>query len=87
MIWFILFLIVLIVGCYFVYKTAEVKELHKVRAAFENKEHAIQKLIEDKKENPNFNFDYYNGGLEELEEMKALIEKRIEELKTFDINI
>ena len=45
MIWFILFLIVLIVGCYFVYKTAEVKELHKVRAAFENKEHDIQKLI------------------------------------------
>ena len=83
--WFIAFLFILVIGCIVVYKTAEVKELHKMRAAFDVKEHDIQKLIEDRKDDPKFNLDYYNGEIEELEEMKALIEKRIEELKTFDI--
>ena len=48
MIWLILFIIVIIVACFVVYKTAEVHELHKIRAAFDIKRHDIEKLIQDK---------------------------------------
>jgi len=45
MIWFILFIIVIICGCIITYRTAEVNELHKMRAAFENRKHRIEELI------------------------------------------
>lgn len=86
MLWFILFIVLLICGCIVVYKTAEVHELHKMRAAFDNKEHAIKELMGERKNDSNFNFDYYQGELEELEEMKIMIENRINELKFYDIN-
>ena len=75
----------MVLACYCTYKTAEVHELHKVRAAFDNKEEEIKKIIESGSENPKFNLDYYKGEIEELEELKAQINKRIEELKNFDL--
>ena len=86
MLWFIGLILLLAVACIFVYKTAEVHELHNMRAAFENKEHAIKELLDEQKKDPKFNLDYYQGELEELEEMKAMIENRINELKFDDIN-
>jgi uncharacterized protein YpmB len=41
MIYIIVFLIVIIVACAVTYKTAEVHELHKMRAAFENRRHDL----------------------------------------------
>ncbi len=86
MIWFILFIVLMIIGCITVYKSAEVHELHKIRAAFDNKENSINELIRERKNDSNFNFDYYQGELKELEEMKIMIENRINELRFYDIN-
>lgn len=85
MIWFIAFLVLMAIGCYCTYRTAEVHELHKMRAAFDIKEHDIEKLINEHKEEKDFNKCYYEGEIEELEEMKKMIDKKIEELKAFDI--
>jgi len=87
MIWLIAFLALAILGCYFTYKTAEVHELHKMRAAFEDKRHDIEKLIADHKEDASFNDDYYNGELEEIDELESIIDEHIHLLKYFDINI
>ena len=43
---FILFLVFTAAGCYVAYKEAKVHELHKMRAAFENKKHEIEKIME-----------------------------------------
>jgi hypothetical protein len=56
-----------------------------MRAAFENREEDIKGLISENSKDPKFNLDYYNGEIEELEELKAEIDKRIEELKNFDV--
>ena len=85
MIWLIIFLVILGLGCYCTYKSAEVHELHKVRAAFENKKHEIEKLINEHNTEKDFNKIFYEGEIEELEELKKEIDKRIEELKAFDI--
>ena len=85
MMWFILFIIVIIVACFVVYKTAEVHELHKMRAAFENKRHDIEKLMQDRKNDSDFNDDYYQGELEELDEVEAIIDENIHLLKYFDL--
>ena len=85
MIWFIGFLILIIISCFLTYKTAEVHELHKIRATFDVKELNIKKEIENHKDDSSFNLDYFNGEIEELEEMKSLIDKKIEELKNYDI--
>lgn len=76
MIWFfILFLVILVLACFATYKTAEVHELHKVRAAFDYKREDIEKLIEAHKKDKDFNLDYYQGELEELDELTAFIEE------------
>ena len=46
--WFILFLVIIIFGCYFAYKEGEIHELHKVRAdfmKFEESHREIKNLI------------------------------------------
>lgn len=85
MIWFIGFLILAIIGCYCTYKTAEVHELHKMRAAFENKKHDIENLIAEHNKDANFNDDYYQGELEEIDEIEAIIDENIHLLKYFDV--
>ena len=85
MIWFILFIMIIIVACFVVYKSAEVHELHKMRAAFENKRHDIEKLIKDRKNDFDFNNDYYQGELEELDEVEEIIDENIHLLKYFDL--
>lgn len=85
MIWFILFITVIIVACFVVYKSAEVHELHKMRAAFEDKRHDIEKLIKEHKADSDFNNDYYQGELEELDEVEAIIDENIHLLKYFDL--
>lgn len=44
---FFAFIAVAVFGCIAVYKTAEVHELHKMRAAFENRRRHIQRLVEE----------------------------------------
>ena len=85
MLWFIGFIVLSALACFCVYRTAEVHELHKMRACFENKKHEIEKLIKDEGEEKDFNKVFYEGEIEELEELKMEIDKRIEELKNFDI--
>lgn len=85
MIWFIGILALMIFGCYCTYRSAEVHELHKMRAAFENRERDVEELIEKHTGEKDFNKVFYEGEIEELEELKAAIDKRIQELKTFDI--
>lgn len=85
MIWLIAFLILIIAGCYCTYKTAEVHELHKMRAAFEDKKHDIEKLIANRKDNSDFSNDYYQGELEEIDEVEAIIDEELRLLKIFDI--
>lgn len=85
MIWLILFIIVIIVACFVVYKTAEVHELHKIRAAFDIKRHNIEKLIQDRKNDSDFNNDYYLGALDELEEVETIIDENIHLFKYFDL--
>ncbi len=75
----------MIIGCYCTYRSAEVHELHKMRAAFENREHEVEEFIEKHTNEKDFNKVFYEGEIEELEELKAAIDKRIQELKTFDI--
>lgn len=85
MIWLIAFLILAVIGCYCTYKTAEVHELHKMRAAFEDKKHDIEKLIADRKDDSDFKDDYYQGELEEIDEVEAIIDEELRLLKIFDI--
>ena len=85
MLWFIGFIILAIIACFCTYKTAEVHELQKMRAAFENKEHEIEKLIKEHSEEKDFNKVFYEGEIEELEELKLEIDKKIEKLRTFDV--
>ena len=42
--WFILFLVIIIFGCYFAYKEGEIHELHKVRADFMKFEEAHREI-------------------------------------------
>jgi hypothetical protein len=85
MFWFIGFLVLAVFACIFVYRTAEVHELHNVRAAFENRERDIKKLIQERSEEKDFNKVFYEGEIEELEELKKEIDAQIEKLKNFDI--
>lgn len=80
----ILLIVLLIVSAIVVYKSAEVHELHKMRAAFEDKREDIRQLIIERKMDPNFNYDYYQGELEEIDELEALIDEELEILKNFD---
>ena len=81
---FILLIVLLIVSAIVVYKSAEVHELHKMRAAFEDKREDIRQLIIERKMDPNFNYDYYQGELEEIDELEVLIDEELEILKNFD---
>lgn len=83
----IIFVVVLVVAAVAVYKTAEIHELHKMRAAFENRKIDIQKLIEDRKDSdPDFNYEYYQGELQEIDELNALIDEELEILKNFNFD-
>ena len=47
MIWILIgFLICMVAGCYVAYKEAKIHELHKMRAAFEDKKHSIENLMD-----------------------------------------
>lgn len=74
----ILILIVLIAAAIVTYKTAEVHELHKMRAAFEDRRASIEELIKQKKNDENFNNDYYQGELEAIDEVEAIIKEELD---------
>ena len=74
MIWvLVLFLICIAFGCYVAYKEAKHHELHKMRAAFEDKKHDIETLIakEDDKENK----EILKGELLGFEKAVEMLEK------------
>lgn len=78
MIWvLVLFLICIAVGCYVTYKEAKHHELHKMRAAFEDKKHDIETLIA--KEGDKENKEILKGEL-------LGFEKAVEMLKKDDVN-
>jgi hypothetical protein len=77
---FILGLVLIVVAAIVVYKTAEVHELHKMRAAFEDKRHYLEGIINQGSDSK----DYYLGELHELEELETLIDEELEILKDFD---
>lgn len=84
MIWFILFIIVIIVGCFIVYREAEVHELHKMRAGFENRKHQIEEHIllgTQGKSVEELETDEEKGELEELKEVIEMIDEEIERVK------
>ena len=56
-----------------------------MRAAFEDKKHDIEKLIADRKDDSDFSNDYYQGELEEIDEVEAIIDEELRLLKIFDI--
>ena len=77
---FILGLVLIVVAAIVVYKTAEVHELHKMRAAFEDKRQYLEGIIKQDSDSK----DYHLGELHELEELEALIDEELEILKNFD---
>lgn len=81
---FILGLALIAAAAIVAYKTAEVNELHKMRATFEDKRKYIKKLIEEHQSDPNFNNDYYQGELEAIDEIEEIIDENIHLLKYFD---
>ena len=74
---FLLFLIFAAVGCYIAYKEAKVHELHKMRAAFEDRRHKVEELI--KTEDPNEDkdvIDIFKGEIMGFDKaISALIEE------------
>ena len=77
---FILGLVLIVGAAIVVYKTAEVHELHKMRAAFEDRRQYLEGIINQGSDSK----DYYLGELHELEELEALIDEELEILKNFD---
>ena len=77
MIWVCLIFVVLIVfGCYVTYKEAKHHELHKVRACFENKHHKIEELLENaEKEHDEEVERIFLGELRGIEEALEMIGK------------
>lgn len=77
---FILGLVLIVGAAIVVYKTAEVHELHKMRAAFEDRRQYLEGIINQGSDSK----DYYLGELHELEELESLIDEELEILKNFD---
>ena len=79
---FILGLALIAVVAIVAYKTAEVHELHNMRATFEDRKHSIECFIKQSPDDKN----YYLGELHILEELEDLIDKELEILKSFDFD-
>jgi len=82
----IVLIILLGLSAYATFKSAEAHELHKIRAAFEDRRDYINKLLEDYENHLEYPDDYYQGKLREIDEMEALIDEELEILKTFDFD-
>lgn len=84
---FIVLIVLLAVSAYVVYKEAEVHELHKMRAAFEDKREKIQQFIDDyKNQKTDFSYDYFQGKLKEIDDLESIIDEELEILKNFDFS-
>lgn len=83
----IVIIVLLIVGAFVTYKTAEVHELHKMRAAFSDIKRHIE-LVKSEYEKSKNQDDYtdgkYVGELEEIDEAINIINDELNELKSFD---
>ena len=79
---FILGLALIAAAAIVAYKTAEVHELHNMRATFEDRRRSLECLI---KQSPD-DKDYYLGELHILEELEDLIDKELEIVKNFDFD-
>ena len=81
-------IVLLIVSAVVVYKTAEVHELHKMRAAFEDKKIHIQNFLNEHKDSDlEHDYEYYIGEIMEIEELESLIDEELEILKNFDFGL
>lgn len=83
---FIAFIIILIIGCFVVYRSAEAHELHKMRAAFSDiKEHIEAVKAEYEKHQKENSDDFTNGEIEgelkELDEVIEIVDEEIEKVK------
>lgn len=83
----IVIIVLLIVAAFVTYKTAEVHELHKMRAAFSDiKRHieVVKSEYEKSKNQDDYTDGKYAGEIEEINEAINLINDELDELKSFD---
>ena len=81
MIWiFIAFIVCMIAGCFVTYKTTKHHELHKIRAAFDDRMHVIETIRRMHEQNYDSDVDYLKGEEEGLKEAEEILD---EEDKTF----
>lgn len=72
MVWVVvIFVVLMVVSCFFTYREAEVHELHKMRAAFEDKKH----VLEDAYKNPSDRREEIKGEIAGLEEAIKLLKE------------
>ena len=77
----VLFVVFMILGCVITYHTAEVHELHKMRANFKHKKEDIEKIIQENgvgENDENYeSFQSYTAAIElldtEIEELESLL--------------
>ena len=81
-IWIIAFIVILVIGCICVYKTAEVHELHKLRAAFENKKHEIEHIMNS---DDVYTVKLHEAEINEINELEKIIDIEIDHLKLYDL--
>ncbi len=81
-IWIIAFIAVLIIGCICVYKSAEVHELHKIRAAFEDKKHEIEQIMNS---DDVYTVKLREAEINEINELEKIIDIEIDHLKLYDL--
>lgn len=81
---FVLVILLIGFGGFLIYKSTMVHELHNLKTKFEDKKEDIQELIKDRKDGSDFNYEYYQGELEEIDELTSIIDDELEDLKNFD---
>lgn len=73
---FLLIIILLALACFIVYREAEVHELHKMRAAFEDRRKEIETIIKTQTIDSQRTKDVLDGEITELDEVIEMVEER-----------
>lgn len=77
MFWVFLLIIILVaLACFIVYREAEVHELHKMRAAFEDRRKEIETIIKTQTIDSQRTKDVLDGEITELDEVIEMVAER-----------
>lgn len=77
MFWVFLLIIILVaLACFIVYREAEVHELHKMRAAFEDRRKEIETIIKTQTIDSQRTKDVLDGEITELDEVIEMVVER-----------